>query len=249
MGLNHQLEQLYRAHLGSLSTAIIERKINCTSPLLIQVDESRWQADTFKVMIFGQEVRGWKLDSYQAVEQQLANGGIERYLEELLAAYSRYFYHKESQKARSRSIFMKAFSRIKKVLKQQPSLQGRKIHLLWNNINKIARDKRRSGMTQTLRDLEAQHFLIAEQEIEILKPDLILFLTGPSRVRDIKSHFKGVEVKRKGLSNPKKKRPRNMWYAQLQHPILGRSLILYHPRYYAGFTNHYLKETLSELLS
>lgn len=249
MGLNSQLEQLYRAHLGPLSTAIIENKINCTSPLLLKVDESHWEKDAFKVMVFGQEVRGWKLDSYEEVKQQLATDGIERYLEELLAVYYHYFYHKDSQAMRSRSIFMRVFPRIKKTLKQHPSLKGRKVHLLWNNINKIARNKRQSGMTQTLRDLEEQHFLIAEQELEILKPDLILFLTGPSRVRDIRSHFKGVDVKPKALPNPKKKRPRKMWYAQLQHPTLGRSLTLYHPHYYAGFTNRYLRETLSELLS
>ncbi|MFD2723029.1 hypothetical protein [Ignatzschineria indica] len=46
------------------------------------------------------------MDSYQSVEQQLADSEIEDYLKELLAAYSHYFYHKESRKVRSRSIFI-----------------------------------------------------------------------------------------------------------------------------------------------
>ena len=248
MNTNSELENLYRKHLKGLLETTICEKINCTSPLLLKIDEEKWNdEDAYNVVIFGQEVRGWGPESYTKFEEIL-NGDIEIYLQGLLNTYYKYFYRKTSNDVRSKSTFMQAFERIEKILKQRSDLKDKKINIIWNNINKLGKSGQRKGMSNELRQIEKESFLVIQKEIEILRPDLLIFLTGPYRDRDIKANFPDVIITKSTICDDKEKTVFKRKYAFLQHPSFKKAVRLYHPNYYRGCTNLYLEELINQLL-
>ncbi len=69
---------------------------------------------------------------------------------------------------------------------------GKRIACLWNNIVKIGKAEGRGFCGEEIYYAQKRHFSVIEKEIEILKPDLILFLTGSydSRICD---YWKGTQ--------------------------------------------------------
>ena len=69
-----------------------------------------------------------------------------------------------------------------------------KIEYLWNNISKIGCGGTDFGKscrkpTARIREIERQYFNVVPDEVKILKPDIIIFLTGYSADREIKEKF------------------------------------------------------------
>jgi hypothetical protein len=64
---------------------------------------------------------------------------------------------------------------------------GRKIAYSWNNIIKIGKSQGRGFPGKEIYTIERKHFVVIPEEISILKPDVILFLTGTydDKIRDV----------------------------------------------------------------
>lgn len=55
---------------------------------------------------------------------------------------------------------------------------NKRIAYLWNNIVKVGKAEGSGFCGNEIYDVQKQHFMVIREEIDILKPDLILFLTG-----------------------------------------------------------------------
>lgn len=111
---------------------------------------------------------------------------------------------------------------------------------MWNNISKIGQPDQETGVDPITRDLERKYFSVVAKEIEIIKPDLCIFMTGPNRDHDIKFHFPNIEFKKANDIDS----IREMAVIE----CLGiKGLRLYHPSYFGSFNNNYKKRALDAL--
>lgn len=232
--LNEQLEILYSRHfdqfINELSTL---GKKAFSYPLLLKIDEGKWANARLKIMIFGQETRRWRLD-YQ-----------ENNIQNLMNEYYSYYYKKKYNKARSMAFF-KGFDRVKKYIQQYYEYQNDDIAILWNNINKVGKYSG-TGVIDATRKIEREHFNVISLEIDILKPDLVIFFTGPDRDGDIKCNFPNAIFDRK-LTEPYGKKCKKGKYALIDGYKF-KAIRLYHPAGFGKCTNAYLQFAIKDWLT
>jgi hypothetical protein len=75
---------------------------------------------------------------------------------------------------------------------------------------------------------------VLRDEMAILKPDIVLFLTGPDRDDDIRFHFPDVQFSMAGTESNLR---RLAWLSSRDLPVA--SIRLYHPSYYRAWTSEY----------
>lgn len=200
------------------------------NPLLIKVDEEKFYKSDIKVMIFGQETFGW---------HEL---GVS--IENEMNSYHSFFNNNNkkfvSYDGNKRSSLWKGFrwfaSKIEEVYDKK------NIYFVWNNISKIGRYVNKAGVPKNIKDLENKYFSkIIKEEIKIIKPDIVIFLTG-NRDKDIKDNFDEVEFEDiKGLATLKSKSGKIKYKAVqkvISKDLEGIHCIkLYHPSFFGGFNN------------
>lgn len=227
MSLNSKLFELYNAYWSALLD--FGRSIgdpHPTAPLLLSVDEARIsQADKI-IMICGQETWGWN--------------SFGSSIEDGMALYHRFFTNGEFYEGYGVSSFWKAFRFFKANLASVYS--GQKLEFVWQNISKIGRNDEHTGVTDVIRLLERQYFPVFKEEMNLIQPDMILFLTGPDRDHDIQFHFPDAKFHQTGNENNLRRRA---WVESSNLPRA--SLRLYHPSYYRAWTTSYKNEAVSLL--
>jgi hypothetical protein len=146
-------------------------------PLLIKIDEKKYQQSDFKIMIFGQETNSWErrqIKDFTPVEN--SHEIIENTIDLFMTQYLDYFSEKIEHKGIA-SPFWNTLKKTNKVLKQsKPNL-----YIIWNNIYKIGNISRNCNRPyESVRKFENLKFgNVIEEEINILKPDLLILFTGP----------------------------------------------------------------------
>ena len=165
--MNNQLKEIYETAFEKLSSKLMEynEKVayaqKATNPFLIKVPEN-YNDFSNKIMIFGQETNSWcgecgdksafsnKLEkSIQIYQQFYLDGGINRY----------------------KGPFWNEFKRIKNQVSKTKNAV-----IVWNNINKIGRIGK--GNLQPINKIQFENFNVIRDEIRLLKPNIIIFLTG-----------------------------------------------------------------------
>lgn len=69
-------------------------------------------------------------------------------------------------------------------------LPNKTIEIIWNNTYKIGnKEKGKNRPVDIIRSFENKYFNILEEEINILKPDIIIFFTGPYYEKRIEKIF------------------------------------------------------------
>lgn len=135
-----------------------------TFPLLIKTDEE-YERTELKIMILGKETNGWCKDEI--------NGGVFEDgigIGSLIDVYDKFYLQNGSPK------YGKHFFNYIRLLKRK--LPEKKIGYIWNNVLKIG--KMNVGTPQNnLIDYTVKYFNVIPHEIEILKPNVLLFLSGP----------------------------------------------------------------------
>ncbi len=163
--MNKALEDLYRVRWNDL----IEHSgnINAAYPLLIKVNADYQSAD-LRVMIVGQETDGW-------IGQLHSN---DKSVAEIQEEYFKYLY---SNKDKIRRPFWnrKNFRYYREQLSKR--YPNKKIELIWNNVHKIGKTSR-GKPTAGIMELEKRYFQVFGSELDILSPDIIIFLTGDRRI-------------------------------------------------------------------
>lgn len=163
--MNNALNKLYMKKWASLIEN--SKGSNAACPLLIQVDENYQDAD-IRVMVVGQETDGW-LGSLENNKKTIT---------EIQGAYFDYLY-KCKKKIRRPFWNRKNFRYYKeKIAKRYPY---KRVSFIWNNVNKIGKNGR-GKPTKKILKLENQYFNVFEEEMNILRPDIVIFVTGDRHI-------------------------------------------------------------------
>ena len=216
--LNDKLVNLYGPLLPGLYMAVkplfdVPDAIKPALPLLIELndDESYEKAD-LRIMVFGRETNNWNDMKYRGqypfgtynfnlrtsddVVTEIMGKHVdgEEELYGLGDLYHGYFYPDDNTggKREITTPFTRRSDQLIDMLRAR--MPDRKIEYLWNNVSKIGCGGKTFGgcccrPTPEIREIERKYFNVVAEEVKILKPDIILFLTGFGADQEIKEKF------------------------------------------------------------
>lgn len=193
------------------------------NPLLISPPND-YAASTLKVMYFGKETNGYEgsfreskgVQHLMRIYDAFANQGGAR-------KYGKHFWNAVSK-------FNSAFSKV-----------DRSISFTWNNVIKVGKDWSMGMPPESVVKWQQNWFRVIRKEIEILKPDIVIFMSGPHYDKFIEGIFGPLTLVKVG-SRPERQLAR---IANCNLPPA--SFRTYHPNYLwrNGFYG-YLTEIVSE---
>ena len=186
-GINNKLKKLYNKKWEQL----IEngKDLSAASPLLIKIDEKAYKKADIKVIIFGQETYKWNgeigskcidflMNDYKAVlhnDQKYFDKNSNYANDDYSRAVGKHKKKGRIKRKNDRSFWNKNNF---KFFKEKIKLEGKNIEFLWNNLAKIGKANSKGKQTEAIKELEKNYFQVFEQELKILKPDVIIFRTG-----------------------------------------------------------------------
>jgi hypothetical protein len=180
--INEQLEELYSSKWTAIRKALREIVRNDsppspTNPLLICIEkEKEWKKADLRVMIFGQETNHWEdLSDHQSIKS----------IRYRLKNYNRFYNNGDCWSYGGH--FWNGFARFTNILNAK--YPDKQIRYVWNNIVKIGKDHEAGRPPKNIYDAEREFFHVIPDEVKILKPDIILFLTGPNYDDVIRDNF------------------------------------------------------------
>ncbi len=177
MSVNDELLELYTRKLSSIEDIDVQLKNLCITdyvgPLLLYCWEDIYLVKSnCKILFIGQETNGWqnfRINNIDAIKC-------------MINEYKIFELAKKKQ-----SIFWQAIKTI------NHGVNGnQRLNFIWSNISKYGKNKKGRVSTK-VSFLENEKLKILLDEIEILKPDAIVFLTGPSYDNDILSKIGPVK--------------------------------------------------------
>ena len=241
--MNKELENLYNSKWSDLCKAlkpIVEGEqhiIKPTYPLLIDIAKwengapsEKWYSDAeIRVMIFGQETNKWTLDAKDAnadcddfgippspiFDPEISMGAVSGLYANFYTTH--YLGNKFNFNDRY-GTFHYGFSQLVSLLNQK--YEGKRIGYVWNNIVKFGKSVGK-GFDNNIYSVEQQLFSVIPQEIEILKPHIIIFLTGTYDDK-IKDNFGDVTFTPVSSFSEKE-------VAKVELPNFGTAYRTYHP--------------------
>mgnify|MGYP004514044193 CR=1 FL=1 len=194
--LTEQLANLYEPNWKVLKHHLDANGFTVQSPFMLgvaleynnqggYVDESWWTDADLKVMVFGQEPLNWPVPVLDDGSQAHSDDFVELYQRFYSDNYKDglYFLTDSDNHLAKNKFFSMGFNGIMSGIKDfvlDESYSGKKAAYLWNNISKLSVGGR-NGVSSDIHDLEKKYFHVIPQEIEILKPDVLIFLTGPGQ--------------------------------------------------------------------
>ena len=177
--MNDKLKELYDSKwdkMVSTFAPILQDEsieVKPANPLLLYIDdEEKYQNADIRVMIFGQETNSWYDERGATVE-------------DVQDLYDGFFNGGDCWKYSGQ--FWNGISRFITLLKEK--YPNKKIELLWNNIVKIGKQDDKGFPPDYIYEIEREVFNVIPQELEILKPNLVVFFTGPNYDSIIKDNF------------------------------------------------------------
>lgn len=192
MNTKDKLKELYSSKWEQLSSAmkpIVESNnysIKPTNPLLLWpcLGDDEYDKADVRVMIFGQETNDW----YGTFNP---NADKDEEIERISKLYKNFLYVNQPYKSQ----FWNGFNLFKKMLEKK--FPDKNIRYIWNNVVKIGKARQKGFPPDYIYNVEQTYFRVLDNEINILKPHIILFLTGPNYdnyIKDklVKIHFKQI---------------------------------------------------------
>lgn len=170
------LKDIYNSHqedLAKLYEELTQKGLydSISFPLLL----SDFSDETHpKIMIFGQETNGWDWLNVPERPNNEEEGGVE-YLTKLYE-----YFDLGEGKQRYNTLFWQYFRQLREMF----GITSRH-EILWNNINKFGKA---SGSGRPIADvtrLENKLFNVLREELDVIKPDVCIFLTGPNYDNDL----------------------------------------------------------------
>jgi len=236
--MNNQLFELYSSKWDKLCTAmlpIIEKEnIKPTNPLLLYINgkeegiEDYNEAD-IRVMVFGQETNKW--------HNELLRSGAFADIQKLIDEYD-YAFNTDDMFCLN-TPFWKDFKKFRILLGEKYPIKT--IRYVWNNIVKIGRVDIKGCPPDYIYDVERKYFSVIKEEINIIKPNVILFLTGPNYDNKISNVFGQVTY---SAFSPLSERE----LAKISIPGVDVAFRTYHPNYFfRNNTEGYYDTIISEI--
>ena len=177
--MNQELKQLYLSRWEGLLSEIKpilddeNLEVKPANPLLITFDdENDFKHADLRIMFFGQETNTWC-------------GEFRTDVGSILEEYDK-FYNKEVCWSYGGQ-FWNGVGRFFKLL--QEKYPNKEIRFIWNNIVKIGKDGDKGFPPDYIYEVERGKFSVIKEELEIVKPNIVLFLTGPNYDSMIADNF------------------------------------------------------------
>ena len=128
-----------------------------------------------KIMFFGQETHGWEKD----LDMGDLMGSYENFLDDKYVMEGNGGYFNEDEVGNTR-MFRFAINGIMSCIREDilQAYPDKRVSMIWNNISKLSTVEGRPVDTKT-HEIERKCFHVIPQEVEILKPDILIFFTGP----------------------------------------------------------------------
>lgn len=189
--INKQLKDLYTSKFQQGPPCVLQllremrRGENPPAyPLLLKVNEEIHNKADLKIMIMGQETDSWERQqkrSFTPIDQ--SSKIVANTVDDFMDTY-RTFLNEWGKN----SPFWHYIKNINSSLNRQ--LPGKTIEIIWNNIYKIGnKEKGKNRPTDIIRSFENEHFNVIEEEVNILKPDAVIFFTGPNYEKRVEKIF------------------------------------------------------------
>lgn len=180
--INSHLAQLYKEKFNTGNPCFLEllrayrrKKViyKPTYPLMLKVDEKRVAEADIKIMIFGQETNSWEFKvSQTTVAVNQSHAIVDETVDAFTDKYSHFFY-----KEYHRSPFWHGIYRIKRNIHNL--MPTKKVEYIWNNVYKIGNMlKNQNRPSSDIIRLQDKNFNVITKEIDILQPNILIFLTG-----------------------------------------------------------------------
>ncbi|RZM27334.1 MAG: hypothetical protein EOO88_13695 [Pedobacter sp.] len=211
--MNTELTKLYASKWDQLVAGHSALKIDDDGarpafPLLIYVDDQNaYRNADIKVMIFGQETNGWY-------------GECEKSVTAIQELYDDFF--NEGDCWDMTTPFWRGAEKFMELIRKK--FPEKTIEVIWNNVVKIGKHAAIGMPSAEIYEVEKTYFQVIPVEVEILKPDVVLFLTGPDYDFVIRDNFGNLEVKE--LPDATKRQ-----ISKLELPGVRYSYRTYHPNY------------------
>lgn len=153
-------------------------------PLLLKVNEEIHYKADLKIMIMGQETDSWERQQkrpFTPIDQ--SSKIVASTVDDFMDTYQTFL-----NEWGKNSPFWHYIKNINSSLNRL--LPGKTIEIIWNNIYKIGnKEKGKNRPTNIIRSFENEHFNVIEEEVNILKPDIIIFFTGPNYEKRVEKIF------------------------------------------------------------
>lgn len=194
MKLHEQLKALYASKWRELCDALTvvcneQTNVKPAYPFLLSL--VRWENDLpteswyinadLKVMVFGQETNSWvgKSDDFGTPPSPVFSSDVS--MEAVMGIYEDFYatyYHEGTfgYNGTRYGTFHYGFNRFSALLNS--AIPDKRIAYVWNNIVKIGKAQGTGFCGEEIHVLEKKVFSMIRKEVDILKPDLLLFLTG-----------------------------------------------------------------------
>ncbi len=236
--MNEELNELYTAKWDDVCNAlktVVEDETCRTKPaypLLLDIgwwennvrNEDWYSKADIRVMIFGRETNEWKgtEDDFGVPPSPVFNSEIS--MGAVLGVYenfykSHYVGDKFTFNANRYGTFHYGFTKFVTLLNQK--YPDKKIGYIWNNLVKIGKAVGSGFPGNDIYSIERKHFPVVLEEVKILKPDLIIFLTGTydERIKDCFGEVEFLPVSSYALNEVAKVRCANVGTAyRTYHP-------------------------------
>ncbi|GHC17596.1 hypothetical protein GCM10010082_06060 [Kushneria pakistanensis] len=216
--MEDQLISRYRDILLDTDFTSLEAEKANYAGVFLPVPSPAFGQSGFKLMVVGQETRSWN-GSLEKLLKAITDQTLSEYLTDATGKYL----------AQLETPLQSAFRSFLTGSEKRLGMIASEIY--WANLlacsyRKASPRGRPKAEYETLRALSSQ--LLATQ-IRLLKPDAILFLTGPNHDKTIKAmseeHFAGYQHSQVEV-------PRQLWFFQMNGIPCCRTT---HPRYRAGY--------------
>lgn len=128
-----------------------------------------------KIMFFGQEPHGWEKD----LDVGDTMAAYEDFLDDKYVVEGNSGYFNEDEVGNTR-MFSFAINGIMSCMRDDilQTYPDKKVSMIWNNISKLSTFEG-APVDSFTHEIEHEYFHVIPKEVEILKPDILIFFTGP----------------------------------------------------------------------
>ncbi|ADN78370.1 hypothetical protein [Geobacter sulfurreducens] len=202
------------------------------SPPLLLYPTTRWKEAAVRVLLVGQETLGWDFSDgsyfkwpYSEISSFKDFLTVENSVDAMMHGY-KVFEFSRYQPDNYRSPFWRAYRQIRRNF--DPEVDGLETAVLWTNLFRMSIDGGsvvNNGTEEEIKSLQLATAGLLKSEIEILKPNVVLFFTGPNYNDTLYKEFEGIKLLNFMGHDPS----RTAWLEHRHLPNV--SLRTYHPEY------------------
>jgi hypothetical protein len=206
-----QLDKAYSKQLPKLARAVrsLSRKRAFSFPHLIDADAFPYQKTPCRLMIVGQQTAGWYGDRW--------DGHLDRGIAAKLVANYRDF-------ALGQHYYRSPFWEASRKVCQGVNKDSPENAFVWTNLLKLDEEGRRPA-DDVVDEALIPHFNLVPDEVSVLRPDAVVFFTGPNYDTVLSRVFRGANLLPVGRDPVRT-------LARVEHPRLPRAAFrTYHPGY------------------